>query len=85
MEIFGLVKNGVVVFDGTRTIPEGPEVIVTTSSSPAIQISKNQNTVEFPLIRSLEPGSIPLTNEMIGQILDDEDIEAMKKTWDGSP
>ena len=85
MGIFGRVQNGVVVFDGPQTFPEGTEVIVTTRSSPAIQISKNQKPVEFPLIHSSEPGSLQLTNEMIGQIFDDEDIEAMKKTWENTP
>jgi len=85
MGIFGRVQNGVVVFDGPQTYPDGTEVIVTTRSSPAIQISKYQKSVEFPLFCSSEPGSLELTNEMIGQIFDDEDIEAMKKTWENSP
>ena len=82
MGILGRVQNGVVIFDGPLMFPEGTEVIVTSRSSPAIQISKNPKSIVFPLIQSSEPGSIQLTNEMIGQIFDDEDIEAMKRTWD---
>ena len=82
MGILGRVQNGVVIFDGPLMFPEGTEVIVISRSTPAIQISKNQKPVELPLFRSSEPGSIQLTNEMIGQIIDDEDIEAMVRTWD---
>ena len=81
MGIFGRVQNGVVVFDGTQTFPEGTEVIVTTRSSPAIQISKNQKPVEFPLFHSSEPGIFESTHELIGQLRDDEDILASKTTW----
>ena len=38
-----------------------------------IRVAENQLKVEFPLIRSNAPGSVHLTNEMIGQILDEED------------
>ena len=73
MEISGRVQNGVVVFDGSVLLPEGIEVTVLVPSTPVIRVAANQREVEFPLIRSSAPGSVNLTNEMIGQILDEED------------
>ena len=73
MEIPGTIQNGVVVFDETQSLPEGAKVRVLVGSRPVIRIAKNQRNVEFPLVRSSAPGSVQLTNEMIGQILDDED------------
>jgi len=81
MEISGRVHNGVVVIDGGVSLPEGIAVTVLVGSTPVIRVSKNQRRVEFPLVRSLEPGSINLTNERIQEILEEEDIEALKRTW----
>jgi len=73
MELSGRIQNGVVVLDDPLSLPEGASVTVLVRSMPVIRIAKNQRNVEFPLVRSSAPGSVPLTNEMIGQILDDED------------
>ena len=81
MDISGLIQNGVVVLDGAVTLPEGTRVTVSVVSKPVIHVSKNKKRVELPLIRSSAPGSIHLTNERIQEILDDEDIEALKRTW----
>jgi len=73
MEISGRVENGVVVLDGNASLPEGVAVTVRVQSPLIIRVAENQLEVEFPLIRSNAPGSVRLTNEMIGQILDEED------------
>ncbi len=73
MEIPGHVQNGVVVLDGTMSLPEGAAVSVIVRATPVIRVVKNQSPVEFPLVPSSNPGSVSLTSEMIGQILDDED------------
>jgi len=73
MEISGRVQNGVVVLDGNASLPEGVAVTVRVQSPLIIRVAENQLEVEFPLIRSNAPGSVRLTNEMIGQILDEED------------
>ena len=73
MEISGRVQNGVVVLDGNALLPEGAAVTVRVQTRLIMRVAENQLEVEFPLIRSSAPGSVHLTNEMIGQILDEED------------
>ena len=73
MEISGRVHNGVVVLDGDASLPEGVAIRVFVQPPLVIHVAENQREVEFPLIRSCAPGSLHLTNEMIGQILDEED------------
>jgi len=84
MEIHGVVHNGVVVLDGAASLPEGTAVTVTLRAKPVIRVAKNQKRVEFPLVPSSAPGSVHLTNERIGEILDAEDIDAVKRTWNVS-
>lgn len=84
MEIFGTVQNGVVVLDGSVSLPEGANVAVTYPTTPVIRVARNQKRVEFPLFPSSEPGTLDLTNERIAEILDDEEIEAMRRTWNES-
>lgn len=84
MEIQGVIQNGVVVLDRSVSLPEGASVVVTYREAPVIRVAKSQKRVEFPLIPSSEPGSIDLTNERIYEILDEEDIAAMKRTWNAS-
>ncbi|MCL4207873.1 MAG: hypothetical protein KJ000_35760 [Pirellulaceae bacterium] len=81
MEISGIVQNGVVVLDGSVLLPEGVNVVVTYRTSPVIRVAKNQKRVEFPLFPSSEPGTLDLTSERIAEILDDEETEAMRRTW----
>ena len=76
MEIPGRVQNGVVVLDGAMSLPEGAAVVVIVRSTPVVHFAKNQKRVEFPLVPSSNPGSIHLTNEMIGEILDQEDASS---------
>ena len=76
MEIPGHVQNGVVVLDGPMSLPEGAAVTVIVRATPVIRVAKNQKRIEFPLVPSLNPGSIHLTNEMIGEILDQEDASS---------
>ena len=79
MEIPGHVQNGVVVLDGPMSLPEGAAVTVVVRSSPVTHFSRNPKRVEFPLVRSTAPGSIDLTNERIAEILEEEDIDALKR------
>ena len=81
MEISGIVQNGVVVLDGSVSLPDGANVIVTYRTTPVIRVAKNQKRVQFPLFPSSEPGTLDLTSERIADILDDEEIEAMRRTW----
>lgn len=81
MEISGTVQNGVVVLDGSVTLPEGTNVVVIYPSKPVIHVAKHQKRVEFPLFPSSEPGTLDLTNERIADVFDEEDAEALKRTW----
>jgi hypothetical protein len=81
MEISGTVQNGVVVLDGSASLPEGANVVVIYPATPVIRVAKNRKRVELPLVPSSEPGSLDLTNERIAEILDEEEIESMKRTW----
>ena len=81
MQISGHIHNGVVVLDESASLPDGTPVTVTVCSQPVIRFAKNRRRVEFPLVPSDEPGSVHLTNERIAEILDDEDTDTMKRTW----
>jgi hypothetical protein len=82
MDIPGRVQDGVVVLEGGAKLPEGAAVRVLYPAGPVIRVAKNQKRVEFPLVRSSAPGTVRLTNQRIGEILDAEDAEAVKRSWD---
>lgn len=84
MEISGRVINGVVVLEGDRLPPEGATVRVLYPSELVIRVSPVQKRIEFPLIRSSDPCSVHLTNERIAEILEQEDVEAVKRSEDAS-
>jgi len=80
MEVTGRVQNGVVVLDDGASLPEGAVVTVRLRSNPTIRVARNQSRVEFPLVRSSKPASVDLTNEQIQKALDEEEIEATKRS-----
>lgn len=76
MGIAGHVQNGVVVFDGAAMLPEGAAVTVIPCTNPVIRVAEKQKHVDFPLVRSAAPGTVRLTNAMIGDVLDEEDASS---------
>jgi hypothetical protein len=72
MELQGRFQNGVVVFDGQPALPEGAAVTV-TYLAPASPRPTGKKRIQVPLVRSARPGTLELTNEQIGAILDEED------------
>lgn len=84
MEIQGVVQNGVVVVDGSIVLPEGALVTVLVRTDPVIHVSTNGKRGELPVCRTSAPGTMDLTNEKIQEILDDEEIESIKRTWNES-
>jgi hypothetical protein len=82
MQVIGRVQDGVVLLDTPDVFPEGAVVTVTLRTAPVIRVAKTQRRVEFPLIRSAAPGSVQMTNQRIAEILDEEDVEALKRSWD---
>ena len=78
MELLGHIQNGIVVLDGGTAIPDGTHVFVSpVLPQPVIAIKPG----ELPSVVGGMPGSIFLTNERIHEILEEEDIAAMKGTW----
>jgi hypothetical protein len=74
MELQGRVENGVVVFPGGFPLPDGATVsVVYPAKSGGPQSNATKQRIELPLVHSDKPGSICLTNEQIGEILDAED------------
>ncbi len=85
MDLHGHVQNGIVVLDGDVLLPDGTEVTVTPRSGPVIRVAKNRRRVELPLVESDQPGTLDLTNDRIAEILEAEDIEALKAQWNAPP
>jgi hypothetical protein len=73
MVIKGRVRNGVVVLENGPVLPEGTEVAVSLPVPTSEAPTATRQRVEFPLVRSSEPGSVHLTNERIAEIVDEED------------
>lgn len=72
MELHGRVCDGVIVLEAGSALPEGATVTVTY---PAVTpgASKPKDRVQVPLVHCKYPLPAPLTNERIGEILDEED------------
>lgn len=77
MTMFGHVQNGVVVPDSGTAFPEGSRVSVSLVQKPS-ETKAEKRRIDFPVVRSGKPGTWNLTNEQIGEILEDEDIAALK-------
>jgi hypothetical protein len=77
MELTGRVEHGVVVLPSGVSLPEGAMVTVFYRATQ----TKSGKRVDFPLVSSGEPGTIHLTNERIQEILDEEDIAGLKRSW----
>jgi hypothetical protein len=84
MQIRGRVHNGVVVLEGSESLPEGTIVTVSYTNSPPTISPKSGHRVQFPLVRSDRPGSLDLTADCIAELWDD--VSACQwKTEDGRP
>ncbi len=69
----GVVHNGVIVVDGGIPLPDGTRIRV--SIEPDLGESHPASRyVEFPLVHSKAPGSLHLTNEMIAEYLEHDEI-----------
>lgn len=81
MRFSGLVKNGVVVFDGERILAEGTPVMIVLLSDPVVHVAKRQRRVEFPLVKSDRPGTLHLTNERIAEIQLEDDLASYRSSF----
>lgn len=73
MVTMGVVHNGMIVIDGGIPLPEGTRIRV--SIEPEVSVSHPaSHHVEFPLVHSKTPGRLHLTNEMIAEYLDHDEI-----------
>jgi len=73
MRIRGRVHNGVVVLEDGPALPEGTNVTVSCNIAPVSRERPKKKRVEFPLVRSKNPGTLHLTGQRIAEILDEED------------
>jgi hypothetical protein len=62
MELTGHIENGVVVFDGAPSLPEGTRVTVVPEQKPK---PFGGLRPEVPIVRTGAPGTLRLTNEQI--------------------
>ncbi|MCI0376222.1 MAG: hypothetical protein L0215_01315 [Gemmataceae bacterium] len=76
MVISGRVQNGVVVLEGGSALPEGAVVTITYPALATAKPVVNKRRIQTPLVRTGEPGSVPLTGARIAQILDEEDASS---------
>jgi hypothetical protein len=76
MELLGRVDRGVIVPQGETHLPEGAMVRIVYEPEAGEPTKKSGRRVTFPLVESDKPGSLHLTNEMIAQILDEDDLSS---------
>jgi hypothetical protein len=74
MELLGRVNHGVIIPVGDMQLPEGTTVRIVYEPQPGEPQKKTGRPVVFPLVESDKPGSLHLTNEMIADILDEDDL-----------
>lgn len=84
METFGHIQNGVVVFDGPA-FPEGTAVTIALRNIEPKSAAASKSRIEFPLVRSRNPGSVNLSCETVAALLEADDIAAFAGTRDVSP
>lgn len=84
MVVQGTVQNGVIVLGEGVVLPEGAAVtVVCETRTPSSDAAPHR--IPLPLIRTLKPGSLNLTNERIAEILDEEDVATGRKYLTGNP
>ncbi len=81
MEISGFVQNGVIILIDGPPLPEGLPVTVSYNQNGVSLPAVARTRIEFPLIRTGQPGSWDLTNERIAEILEDDDFAMTKGMW----
>jgi hypothetical protein len=81
MELLGHMQNGVVVLDSGPVFPEGTRVAVSPVAGALPETRLVQQPGQLPVVQGGRPGTWNLTTEQIGEILDDEDMEALKRSW----
>lgn len=91
MELNGYLQNGVIVLTDGVSLPESTPVTVTCgvdAITPPPQ-QRGKKRVQLPLVRSATPGTLHLTNAMIGEIFDEEEAAAgllvEEPVYDDSP
>jgi hypothetical protein len=80
MTITGHIQNGVIVLDAPLSLPEGAAVTIVVPASQPQSPTPTPKRVEFPLVRTGSPGTWNLTNAQIAEALEEEDIEAIKRS-----
>jgi hypothetical protein len=76
MIIRGRIHKGVVVLEGETALPEGAAVTVNYPLLVPTEGAVSKQRIQVPLVRTDQPGSVPLDGARIAEILDDEDASA---------
>lgn len=76
MEIHGVVQNGVVVPANGTLLPEGASVRIVAPEIVSAETPTRQGRIKLPLVHCVQPGTVHLTNDRIGELLDEEDAAA---------
>ncbi len=73
MKISGVVRSGAILIDGGIQLPEGTRILVSIEPDPILSKSHSYH-VQFPLVYSETSGQLRLTNEMIADVLDTDEV-----------
>ena len=73
----GTVRGTVSAVELSIVSDNGASVTVTYPASPEPEPTATKRRVEFPLVRSDQPGSLDLTNEQIEEILIEQDAASV--------
>jgi hypothetical protein len=84
MSIEGIIRDGVVILEKGVRLPEGTRVLVSASPAATSRGVIVKQPGQLPIVRGGTPGSIDLTNKYIHEILEEEDLEAIRRQQDAS-
>jgi len=84
MILRGHIQNGVVILDGSPQLPDGAVVTVLVPHLAEQPPSGLRRRIQVPLVRTGDPGTVDLTNDRIGEILDTEDLARVRRFFDAT-
>ena len=73
MSTDGFVKNGVIVLIGGQGLPEGTRMTVSMLQPLSTQDDTSNRRISLPLVPSASPGTLPMTAERVGELLEESD------------
>jgi hypothetical protein len=74
MVIPGRVQDGVIILQGSVSLPEGTTVSVFYPGPAAAGQANPKRRVQLPLVPSEQPGTLNLTSDRVAELLEDDDL-----------